>query len=135
MGAWGAGSFENDDALDFLVELTGGDNLDSLADWFQAVLDNDDFIEADEARIAIAAAEVVAWLRGAPGVGLPEGLVDWLQDHPGPVEEALAQQALRAVEKLFRDSELRLLWEETTYFADWQAAVLDLVARLKGEPA
>ena len=135
MGTWGAGSFENDDALDFLDELTAGADLGLVADAFQAVFDDEAFIEADEAQIAVAAGEVVAWLRGASGDSVPDELVDWRQTHAVTVDAGLVQRAVRAVEAVLHYSALRLLWEEGAGLLEWEAAMQDLLARLKGETA
>lgn len=104
MGAWGTGSFENDDALDFLVILEQGSGLQPVRDALAAVLANEDYVEADEAAFAAAACEVVALVGGRPGGSLPEALVAWRQDHDLPA---------------------------APFFAEWQRAVDDLYARLE----
>lgn len=131
MGAWGMGSFENDGGLGLLADVIHGDDLLPLKQAFEAVLANDDYIEVDYAQEAVAAGEVVALLLGRAGEDLPERLTDWTAAHPLKVDDALREQAAQAVEKVYLDSEMRGLWEETSDFAAWQAIVQDLLARLK----
>ena len=66
MGAWGAGPFQNDHALDFLAELSElppagmGSRITSAL-----VLPSDGYLELHEACAAIAAAELIAAARSA----------------------------------------------------------------------
>lgn len=71
MGAWGSGSFDNDDALDWVNDLEGSKGTAVIEFALQAVLDESDYLEAPECSAALCAAEVVAALKGAPGQGLP----------------------------------------------------------------
>lgn len=59
MGTWGYGPFENDDAADAVIDLAGG-----TFDFDTAVELNDEYLEAPDAAIVIALAEVVAAGRG-----------------------------------------------------------------------
>jgi hypothetical protein len=70
MGAWGAGAFDNDDALDWLSELVDSPDF-ALG---RAVLDVTalEYLEAPEGSAALAAAEVVAAARGHPAALLPD---------------------------------------------------------------
>lgn len=64
MGAWGVQAFENDDAMDFAADLVDADSLDVVATSFEAIVPGE-YLEAPDCCIALAAAEVVAALRGA----------------------------------------------------------------------
>ena len=79
MGAWGTGSFDNDDALDFVVRLER-EGETSIRAAFEDVtgLDAGDYLEAPEASSAIAAGEVVAAARDGDVSRLPEAVHDWL---------------------------------------------------------
>src|SRR5437762_4290319 len=69
MGAWGSGIFENDTACDFaadVAESTGPALLEKALDRVIAV--GGDYLEAPDAVEALAAADIVAHLRGNPGV-------------------------------------------------------------------
>ena len=67
MGAWDATSFGNDTANDWAYDLEKCDDLSYIESTLQEVLDTgDDYLDSDPASEAIAAAEVLAWLRGRP---------------------------------------------------------------------
>jgi Domain of unknown function (DUF4259) len=74
MGAWGVGSFDNDDAADWLNDqLRRSADLRPIQTALDAVaqLDPTGYLEAPEASAAVAAAEVVAALAGDPAANLP----------------------------------------------------------------
>ncbi len=71
MGAWGAGGFENDAALDFAAAVGG---VSDIASAFSA--EPGQAIEADAASVIIAAAECVAAMLGRPSDDLPDDLAE-----------------------------------------------------------
>ena len=127
MGAWGAGSLDNDVALDALE--TFADDLDELED----ALDLVPPVDADEACVALAAAEVVATALGRPPEDPPDRLLELAKDLGADEARDLRAEA-RAVTDLVLadDSELRELWDEDEESgAEWRAALEDLRARLR----
>jgi hypothetical protein len=126
MGAWGAGTFDNDDALDWLDDLLDGAD-DAIRDALEST--GADPLEAPDASSALAAAEVVAAALGRPAADLPGEVSDWLEEHGTKQAAALAPLARQAVDRVRQNSELKDLWEETDP-AEWTAAVDDLLARL-----
>ncbi len=133
MGAWGLGSFDNDDAADWVLDLFDGDSLAPARDAISAVLGAQGYIEAPEAGAALAAAEVIAAALGRPTATAQaqEGVQAWVARVRPEVEPALAADARRAVARILgEDSELRELWEETDDYADWRAGVAALDQRL-----
>jgi hypothetical protein len=131
MGAWGIGSFENDDALDWVIELEEAKNFRILADAFDIVLDQkDNQPDAHDCTLAICAAEVTAGLLGYPADDLPDEVLEWLDGRPDP-SEALVKMAHGSLSVILEDSELKLLWEETDEFEEWQEIVYDLQERLE----
>jgi hypothetical protein len=130
MGAWGHQTFENDDACDWLCELEDAEDPSVLADTFDVIpKEADEYVEAPEASMALAAADVVAALLGRPAAKLPEEVTAWLARQEG-VKPALVKKAVRATRRVLTSSELRELWEESEDFPKWQAAVEDLLKRL-----
>jgi Domain of unknown function (DUF4259) len=135
MGAWGTGSFENDDALDFFVRL---EQEGKTA--VRAVLEDvtrlgaEDYLEAPEASCAIAAGELVAAARDGDVSRLPQVAQDWLAGHgDGLAAPELLVLADRAVERVLTQSELRDLWEEGDADAQskaWSTGVRQLILRL-----
>jgi Domain of unknown function (DUF4259) len=132
MGAWGPGSFENDDALDWLNELVEGSGLRPVS----AALGRTtgEYVEAPDASAAVAAAEIVAALMGRPLAGLPDEAKAWIRAHPARPAPALVEQARAAVRRVQTDSELRELWEEgdAETASAWHACMDDLARRLRG---
>lgn len=173
MGAWGAGSFENDTAMDFLDEFAdapdglGDDDepgkvtmiLEMLATVDAASTDMDDmpegdededdeeapYLESDLACGTIVMAEVLAAIYGKPhpefassDEELASAVVGRWARTKGVKEKRLADQAtrelaIRAISKIRDAGELHDLWSDAEP-ADkkaWQAAMSDLLARLK----
>lgn len=134
MGAWGTEPFANDDALDWLAELEA-EGLPAAGGAIQAVLDlAPEYLEAPICAAGLAAAEVIAALRGRPGASLPPGVQAWVSacaaGPGGDPGDELVRNARRAVELIVADSELRDLWAESDEAEQWQASVSDLRARL-----
>jgi hypothetical protein len=126
MGAWGAGVFENDEALDWLSDLVEKKDAQVIRD---ALSLGGAPIEADEAINALAAAEVVAAMRGRTLADPPDQLLEVVAlGHDADPE--LVPAALVAVKRVREASELRELWEDVGA-EDWLAALADLEARLR----
>ncbi|HMP03763.1 MAG TPA: DUF4259 domain-containing protein [Gemmatales bacterium] len=137
MGAWGTGSFDNDDAGDWVVELEAAEDFSPISSAFDAVLEvGDDYLELPEAGAGIAAAEVVAALLGKPSseIRILDGVVEWVTGKPPPPDR-LVKQARRVVKRVLKDSELKECWEEATDAAAWQQGVEDLLRRLDTKQA
>lgn len=118
MGAWGADPFENDDAADWawgFEDLDGPAGLNVL-DEALALPGDSDYVEAPEGSMAVAAAQLVAWLVDpADAVSSPynETALAWVQRaSAGPPRStvAAARQALLRVRSA--NSELSELWDE-----------------------
>ena len=131
MGAWGSGSFENDDALDWLGEFCDEPDKEVISAALETVNEiGSEYLEAPECSTALAAAEVVAALKGAPGENLPEEARECVAKLKLEVSGGMVAAAAKAVERIRMNSELKELWEEQDP-AEWYAAVDDLAARLK----
>jgi hypothetical protein len=134
MGAWGEGNFENDAALDWALDLQRSTGLSLVQQALARVLNHDGLIEVDAGCTALAAAEVVAALRGQPMEDLPEDVAQWLASSAITPKESLVEDCLDAVDKVRRDenSELRELWEEgEDPPEEWYSVLDDLTARLQ----
>jgi len=128
MGAWGTGSFENDDAADWLAEL-GSIAPDDLTHILVQTADSPGYLEAPASRIAVAAAEVIAALNGSPTEEVPPEIVKWTANRQASTPE-LKALALRALERVRKNSELKDLWLEADGLNDWIAAIQDLQTRV-----
>ncbi len=132
MGTWGAGSFENDDAMDFVYAFEE-DGVDALCDALITV-DDADYVEAGHGVVAIAASDIIAAAVGLPIVALPPAVAEALDVHGEAIRNdsaALKKSAIGALKKILStDSELKELWAESGE-SSWLASVTDLVRRLE----
>ena len=143
MGGWGTGSFENEDAQGFLDRLHSL-GIDDLRRILACAADQDDYLEAPESGIAVAAAEVVAALvvaakivatKEAPSPAAPREIMDWTSKNWTSKNQALVPSDLvdlarRAVERVRTNSELKDLWLEAEGLNEWNAALRELTERL-----
>lgn len=130
MGAWGTGSFENDDAADWVLEL-GKISLDDLTTILVQAAGTE-YLEAPVACETIAAAEVVAALKGSPAEGAPAAVGDWAKKHPQALTPELTSAAMQAMDRVRKNGELKDLWMEADGLNDWIAAMRELQGRLEG---
>ncbi len=133
MAGWGTGSFENDDAQTWLRQLALLALVD-LKPLLARAADNGDYLEALQSSIAIAAAEAVAALRGAPAPAAPKEIADWARNaksKDGSIPD-LTALAIRAIQRVRTNSELKDLWLEADGLNEWSASLRDLEKRLAG---
>lgn len=130
MGTWGVGSFENDDASDWVFELEDADDPAILAETLDAVLSPKEPPDAPQCCMALAAAEVVAAQRGKGRSDLPSEVKAYLERVGGPPSNELVDAAQRAIQRVRSESELRELWDESDDGADWNRDVENLLSRL-----
>ena len=124
MGAWGAGGFENDTALDFAAAL---ESVDDIVGVF--AVDPGEKIDADTASTIIAAAECVAAMLGRPADDIPEDLADRLTGFGMP-GAALLGTTRDHVSMVISHSELPELWAEADNLDEFNLAMTGLIDRL-----
>jgi hypothetical protein len=130
-GAWGSGSFENDDALDWMIgDCADGRRDASVSAAFAAVL-TEGYIQAPDASAAVAAAEVVAAAIGRPLADPPTGLAACVKRLSAEELRKLAAVARQALTRILdpQISELSQLWMEAEP-ERWRAEIAELGARL-----
>ena len=133
-GAWDIGPFENDDALDWVWELTDSSDVSPLNRAFDDVLRSSRYVEAPSASTAIAAAEVLAALKGKARDGLPDEVTQWVEGRKLPADNRITEKAVNAIRLVMDDevSELAQLWADEPELAeDWRASLEDLLERLQ----
>lgn len=133
-GGWDTGSFDNDDALDWVYELSESNDLSVVESALQNAIDASGYLEAPTGSAAIAAAEVVAALSGKPRSELPTEVTDWVRAHEFVVGSDLLETARSAISAVrnSESSELAQLWSESKELADaWEADLGDLFERLE----
>lgn len=124
MGAWGAGGFENDTALDFAATI---ESVGDLAGVFAA--EPGHTIDADAASTIVAAAECVAAMLGRPADDMPEDLAVRLNAFGKP-EAVLLDAARNHVSMVISNSELSELWAEADDPGEFNLAMTGLIDRL-----
>ena len=124
MGAWGAGSFENDTALDFAGEI---ETLDDVQGAFEA--EGAEEIDADLACRVIVAAECVAAMRGHRNRDMPGDLAERVHGFGKPTT-ALFDRARNNLSAVMSRSELLDLWGESAEKESFARAITDLMERL-----
>lgn len=138
MGAWGIKTFENDGALDWLDGFRDAPSETKFRQTFAPQPTPKGFLSklfggADtpppelDGEDVLAAAEVVATLRGHPAVDAIEDLAD-LPDIK--VTDEIVALAIKAIDSVLASSNLKDCWEETDDFDAWVAIVKDIRARL-----
>ena len=130
MGAWAADSFSNDDALDWLEAFTEAPTLEMLRDTLDAILVEDEYLEAPDCAEAIVAAEIVASLSGRPSPKIPDDLTVWLATDHGLNAKPLVPIAHKAMARIIASSELQELWDQSDSKAAWRAEMAELMGRL-----
>lgn len=131
MGAWAMDALGNDDAMDWAYDLESCDDLSLVEAALDGVLDSDDdYLDALEASVALAAIEVIARLQGHQGIA-NEGIDTWVKDHPLVPGPALVEKAHRAIDRILdENSELKELWAESDEFEAWTTSIRELAARV-----
>jgi hypothetical protein len=130
MPGWGTGSFENEEAQNFLSRL----NSVGAGDLKQMLVDasDRDYLDVAESSVTVAVAEIVATARGNPPQAVPSQIAEWVGKIEGAPSSEMSELARRAVYKVRTNSELKDLWLEAEGLNEWSAAVRDLEGRLSG---
>jgi hypothetical protein len=133
MGVWGSGSFENDDAADWVCEFENS-GVAAAASALEQVssIAEDEYLEAPEASMAIAAAEIVAAARDGDLSKLSETAREaFARYRESLIASQLSESARRVVERILRRSELKELWEESEEGEIWSRGMDTLSLRLR----
>jgi hypothetical protein len=121
MGAWSAEPFGNDTACDWAAELKASSGLTAVNKALQAVLEYDDYIDADIGEEALAAVEVIAKLlgKGTQNDAYTEDVDAWVAAQTEKPDASVIANAKRVLKRLSSDdSELMELWEDDDDFID-----------------
>ena len=131
MGAWGTGFFENDDALDWVYDLEESDDTTLIEESLRAIVESEEeYLEAPECAMALAAAEVTAALKGMPRPGLTDEVKAWIQHNKIKPDSNIVELALKAIARIKSDSELKELWDESEEASNWYQELDGLEKRL-----
>ena len=137
MGTWATDAFGNDYAMDWAQDLHEYKTLELVETTLDNVIDSTEAeLEAPFAAEALAALEVIARLQGQPGEDDPATaeVDEWVAACKKKVTPPLLEKARLAFERITAEtSELRQLWQDSEHFAEWQADVTALRARVLGK--
>jgi hypothetical protein len=134
MGIWGAGALDNDTAVDWMYGLGEVPDMSLIEGTLdRALAVGDDYLQADDAQEAIAAAEAVARLLGNFGVrnDYTRTMDDWVSYMTERPSLELLSKAWRIVARVQQPpSELLELWSESDKAEAWSRSLADLKLRL-----
>ncbi len=136
MGAWGTGNFDNDDAADWLCVVAESRGVGVLLSPLAVVISEPVYLEAPECSQALAASEIIAQALARDTRPLPEAIQRWLARKPGlfgkrpRIEVQHGAVAMKAVQRIIADSELKTLWQDTEEYPQWNALQQGLLERL-----
>jgi hypothetical protein len=131
MGAWAAGSFDNDDASDWVWELEEANSIDPVLRAIESIENGGSYLQAPDCSIAIAAAEVVAAIFGKGSDNLPDSVADIAASLADSAPTTLKSRAGSAILRIKTESELRELWQESGALDEWTNELDDLLSRLQ----
>ncbi len=121
MGTWGVGSFENDAAADWTVDLEESEDLSLIESAFQK--STAAYLEGPDGEEIIAAAETVLALSGSSAASVPAEVQAWVSNHRHLPLAAVKAAPISALDRVLgEDSELLELWSEAEEeYAQWRA--------------
>ena len=134
MGTWGAGTLDNDTAVDWMYGLGEVPDMSLIEGTLdRALAAGNDYLAAADAEEAIAAAEAVARLLGNFGVrnDYTRTMDDWVSWMPERPSLELLTKTWRLVARVQQPpSELLELWTESGGVEAWSRSLADLTVRL-----
>jgi hypothetical protein len=147
VGIWGPGPFQNDIACDLLLDILDSGDLSLLEETLDGVLSSRECGDPFDAASGVAAVELVARLRGRPGLreSTPEELFvesevgpdlsavhTWVERWRSALTETLVGKARRALARVLSETaEHQKYWRDVQSFATWQHELEHLMARLQ----
>lgn len=137
MGSWGIGNFDNDDAMDWVIDLQKSKNLHVLLFPLNIINSSVEFLEAPDCREALAAADVIVARLNDDITEIPEEARKWVRKRrrlfrkTPQVTAYHAEIAKMAVEKIIYDSELKDQMVEAFEFGPWLQIQEHLIEKLR----
>ena len=138
MGAWGHGYFEDDSALDFMIDIEEAENPKEVISNALKIGVEAEYLETDEGNaIIVAATYIDRQLNGTkysePETDEPLDVDTFPDRHPEIDFRELRSNAVLALNKVLDDkSELNELWAENEEdYPSWRQGIEKLIQRLK----
>ncbi len=132
MGAWGHKSLENDTACDWLWELKENSTKKFIENTLDEVLTITEYLDSDYSSCAIAAIEVIAFIKGNSDEDAEEFEEVDTDSIAKEVDNDLIKKAQNTIDRILtqKDNELYELWEETELFGVWKESVASLKTKI-----
>lgn len=132
MGTWDVGIWDNDDATEWVNELSGSRGLDVLRKSLRPAEVSGYYLEAPEGVRVLCAADTLLAALHLSGSSVPEEISNWAHAHAGLDFRSLVPEAMLKARRVMSDhSELRELWQEhTELFPTWLARVEAIIKAL-----
>ena len=130
-GAWGVGSFENDDALDWFFEVSSANTASVFFETFEETEGNG-YLQVDTCSAAVAAADVVSSINSQSHSNLPDDVQAWVKKANFSISEDLKSAAKAAIKQCTNTdkSELAGLWLDAGPDV-WEASIQSIMERLE----
>ncbi|WP_027578816.1 DUF4259 domain-containing protein [Bradyrhizobium sp. Ai1a-2] len=131
-GVWAADTLSNDAALDLLDQIVPNGSVELIRSALDAALTSGSPVNDEQATRALAAAEIVAAMMGSPSRHLSAPCKEWAALHSKDANRDLIELAVKAVDRVGKDSETQELMQEdgAKNLQEWQVSVTDLKSRL-----
>jgi len=130
MGTWGYGNFDNDSAVDWLMDFAEESSEAKIRSAFNMIEDSDGIAESMDCEEALVAAEVVAQLCGSTSEDFPEEELEIINSSGFKCSPDLTVIAIEIIRKIKQNSELKELWDDSEEAGFWLEAVNELEQRL-----
>ena len=123
-------NFDNDAAIDWLLDFCEEPSIIKIDSALVLILDENNSCEAIDCEEAITSAEVVAALFGKPFADFPAEELTAIKNCGITLPPKYKNRAIEVLTKILDQSELKELWAETNEFNEWVTAVNELMKRL-----
>ncbi|HXC07031.1 MAG TPA: DUF4259 domain-containing protein [Bacteroidia bacterium] len=131
LGAWGAGSFENDSGTAWVSHFRQVQSVWLVEKSILSCLSPHIHLYTDACCQAIAACEVIAALQGHTAEDFPPALHPLCSRIKPLADPNLNLKAIAVLERIQDHSELRDLWEQADELNAWKRALEELRERLR----
>ena len=134
-GAWDVGPFENDEALDFVYDLTEYKSYRLLWGGMDSCMPGNrgGYLEAPDGSRAVAAAALVAANLTGDVSSVPEELHDWVSAKSWAEDVKLVGTAKMCLDLVTdaETSELAELWADAGLYDEWVATIDEISSKLQ----
>lgn len=135
MGYWGLGVFENDDAVELLIEFEEQNSFSVLISAVEQVI-TDDLVEVEDVNAAVAAIEIIAAIYECKSESFPElesmsyeQLVSNFNNHVTNAILSLCEDAMSIITRMEDNMQVEVL-DNQGLLEEWLDVVDELSERL-----